>query len=516
MADIILTTLNAKYIHAAFGLRYLYANLKDLKAQSEVLEFTIKDDVEIVAQKLLHNSPKIIGLGVYIWNVTLTKKLVQILKEKSPQTMIVLGGPEVTHETKNQSIVEFCDHVICGEGEDLFYELCQKELQKQNDLPKIIKGELPNLTTLKRPYDLYNADDIKNRVIYVEASRGCPYKCEFCLSSLDESVREFPLDEFLNDMKTLIQKGVKQFKFVDRTFNLKIKTSVKILEFFLQHLDKNLFLHFELVPDRLPEELKALIQKFPKGSLQFEIGIQTFNKQTATLISRRQNLKKLKENFEFLNDKTHVHTHADLIIGLPAENQESFKQGFDHLISLKPDEIQVGILKRLNGTPIVRHQSAFEMVFSKKEPYEIVSCKDISKTQMDALKVFAKIWDLVANRGNFNHTNAFVFKRLTQNKLSYFDFYFELSDFIFKRFQRTYALVLQDLAFEYYRFLKIKFSETDAVLLELFYQDYVLPKNRRVPEFLKEFAANLETDKYKVSSHLLKASNAPKRQKAHF
>ena len=214
-----------------------------------------------------------------------------------------------------------------------------------------------------------------HRVIYIEASRGCPFTCEFCLSSLDVPVRQFPLDPLLAAADKLLERGVRQFKFVDRTFNLNIAASRRILEFFLERQRPGLFVHFEMIPDRLPEALREVIAKFPPGALQFEVGIQTFDEAVSSNISRRQDYGRLADNLRFLREQTGVHVHADLIAGLPGETLESFAAGFDRLVAMGPQEIQVGILKRLRGTPIVRHDQAWEMVYSAHPPYEILRNK---------------------------------------------------------------------------------------------------------------------------------------------
>ena len=254
------------------------------------------------------------------------------------------------------------------------------------------------------PYDLYSDEDIAHRVLYVEASRGCPFTCEFCLSALDIPVRQFPLDEFLTAMGRLLERGAKQFKFVDRTFNLNIRVSRAILDFFLQRYQPGMFLHFELIPDRLPDSLKELIVQFPPGALQFEVGIQTFNDDVSNLISRHQDNDLVEQNLSWLRDHTSVHVHADLIVGLPGESLDSFAAGFDRLVKLAPHEIQVGILKRLRGTPIVRHDAEWQMVYSPHPPYEVLQTKLLDFATIQELRRFAKLWDTIANSGNFVET----------------------------------------------------------------------------------------------------------------
>ena len=238
-------------------------------------------------------------------------------------------------------------------------------------------------------------------MIYVEASRGCPFTCEFCLSALDIPVRQFPLEQFLNAMDSLLQRGVLQFKFVDRTFNLNLRVGRAILQFFFERYRPGLFLHFEMIPDRLPESLKELIVRFPPGALQFEVGIQTFNEEVCELISRHQDNVIVEQNLRWLRESTGVHVHADLIVGLPGETIESFAAGFDRLVGLGPHEIQVGILKRLRGTPIVRHDAEWQMIYSPHPPYEILSNKLMDFSTVQELRRFSKYWDAIANSGNF-------------------------------------------------------------------------------------------------------------------
>lgn len=402
MPDIVLSTLNAKYLHASFGLRCLMANLGELQSRAAILEFDINQRPLEIAESLLEANPRILGLGVYVWNAGPTLELLGILRRLRPDLIVVLGGPEVSYEWDQQPIIGLANHVITGEADLAFASLCRNLLSGTDPRPpKLIAAPVPDVAALASPYELYDARDIEHRVVYVEASRGCPFTCEFCLSSLEIPVRQFPLDDFLAAMQRLHDRGLRRFKFVDRTFNLNLATSRRILEFFLDRLSPELFVHFEMIPDRLPAELRELIARFPAGTLQFEVGIQTFDRQVEARISRRQNHDRLADNFQWLRQHSGVHLHADLIAGLPGETLESFGQGFDRLIGLGPQEIQVGILKRLRGTPIIRHDAEWQMVYNPHPPYEVLSTRTLDFATLARLRRFAKFWDLFGNSGNF-------------------------------------------------------------------------------------------------------------------
>ena len=415
---IILATLNAKYIHAALGLRYLLANMAqhggaDLRARTVLREFTIARVPQEVVDELLTTlgdsvGPKVIGFGVYIWNVTQTCAVVRLLKAQRPDITVVLGGPEVSHELEGQAIVQLADYVITGWGDVSFPRLCRALLHDPRPLMKIIPGEQPPLDAIALPYAEYSDADLAHRLLYVEASRGCPFKCEFCLSSLDKTAWAFDPDAFLLELDALYRRGARNFKFVDRTFNLKIDASVRILQFFLDRLTHDLFVHFEVIPDHLPDRLKAMIAQFPPGVLQFEVGIQSFNVEVQQRISRRQDNDKTEANLRWLVSASHAHLHTDLIFGLPGETLASFAQGFDRLHAIGPHEIQLGILKRLRGTPIARHTAEHGMVYDPEPPYTVLQTHAVDRSEMQHFTRLARYWDLVANSGRFTRTLALL------------------------------------------------------------------------------------------------------------
>lgn len=489
MPDILLTTLNARYHHASFGLRYLLANMGELRERAALREFTVRQQSIDILEAILAENPKIAGFGVYIWNVEQTTRLVDELKRVRPEIIVVLGGPEVSYETEQQEIAQLADYVITGEGDLAFRDLCRKLLDGEHpgELTKtssaeIIHAPLPTLEQLALPYDLYTDEDIAHRVIYVEASRGCPFTCEFCLSALEIPVRQFPLDAFLQAMQTLLDRGVRQFKFVDRTFNLNVRIGTTILEFFLNRYVPGLFLHFEMIPDRFPEALRSLVAQFPQGSLQFEVGIQTFNEEVAERISRRQDNAKVEANLRYLQQETGVHVHADLIVGLPGESVESFASGFDRLVGLGPQEIQVGILKRLRGTPIVRHNDEWQMVYSPRAPYEILENCLIDFAEMSRLRRFARYWDLIANSGNFVQTTPLIW-----GDGSPFEEFARLGDRLYETTSRTHGIPLVKLAELLFRYLTTQRALDEESTARAIWADYCRGGRHDRPRFLRRF-----------------------------
>lgn len=403
-SHIVLSTLNAKYIHASLGLRYLYANLEELTQVATLKEFTINQRPIDIAEQLLSLNPKILGFGVYIWNISQTTEVIGLIKNIQPEITIVIGGPEVSYEYYKTEIFNHCDHLITGQADFAFRDLCKDLIRNDAAPAKVTEATTPLIKSLSYPYQHYNDEDIANRVLYVEASRGCPFKCEFCLSALDKTAKPFELNGFLAQMENLYLRGARQFKFVDRTFNLKVQNCIAILEFFLDRLDNDLFVHFEVIPDKLPAELKTVLKRFPKGTLQFEVGIQSFNLTVQQTISRKQNEVKTLENLQWLRKETQAYIHADLIVGLPGETLASFAAGFNQLVALEPHEIQVGILKRLRGTNIIRHTEDYAMCYAHLPPYQLLQNRDLDFQTMQRLQRFARYWDMIANSSRFHHS----------------------------------------------------------------------------------------------------------------
>jgi len=443
MPSIVLATLNARYAHASLGLRYLAANLGELRGETVIREFVIRTPAAQIAASLLALQPRVIGFGVYIWNVQQTARVIELLKAAAPQLVVVVGGPEVSHEVERQAICRLADHVVTGWGDVTFARLARQLLHGPRVLTRVHIGEQPPLAGIALPYAEYSDDDLRHRHVYVEASRGCPFKCEFCLSALDRTAWPFPLDRFLQQLEALWQRGARRYKFVDRTFNLRVEASAAILDFFLLRIERSPddppFLHFELVPDHLPAALRGRLARFPAGTLQLEIGIQTFNVEVQALISRRQKNEAAESNLRWLRAETHAHLHVDLIAGLPGEDLASLAAGFDRLVALRPHEIQLGTLKRLRGAPIARHAERHALVFSAEAPYEVISTGLIDASTMQRIRRFARYWDLIANSGRFPRTLPILLGRTP------FDRFMALADWLYATTQRTHALPNEEL-----------------------------------------------------------------------
>ncbi len=481
---IVLTTLNSRYTHTSIALRYLYANLKEFQHEAIILEYVINEQMQSVAEQILEYKPKIIGIGVYIWNASDVSELIQIIKKVSPKITIVLGGPEVSHQPFRVNF-DSADYIIQGEGDSAFYNFC-KQLDENNP-PKnrIIPSSMANLEKIELPYKYFSDHDIAHRYIYVEASRGCPFLCEFCLSSIDEKVRAFDIDTLLEEFETLWQRGARNFKFIDRTFNLNIKVANRLLDFFLEK-EPPYFAHFEVVPDHFPTTLKEKISQFPAGSLQLEVGIQTLNPQIAKRINRPLKFDKIKENIKFIDTQTKAHMHLDLIIGLPGEEIESFGKNLNELCSLTNSEIQIGILKKLSGTTLDRHDIEFGNIYNDKPPYDVLQTNQLPFSKIQKMKRFSRFWDLTYNSGNFNRT----IRMLWSDDGDVYKNFYNFSEWIYTQTLSTWKISLDRLSELLFNYLtKEKNFDTTLVAQNLIKD---LSKGRRkVPYFLRDHVSHI-------------------------
>jgi radical SAM superfamily enzyme YgiQ (UPF0313 family) len=495
MATIVLCTINARYIHASLGLRWLSANLGELQADTELLEFTLDDQAADMAEAILRHRPRIVGLGVYIWNALHIQRLLVLLKQLQPRLVVVLGGPEVSHLPLRVDFSQ-ADYLIQGEGEQSFARLCGDILQGRRPELRLLAAPPPELDSLVLPYHLYTDTDIAHRLIYVEASRGCPFTCEFCLSSLDKRVRSFALDKFLAALEELWQRGARTFKFVDRSFNLSERSTLAILDFFLSK-EPPFHAHFEVVPDHFSPATKERLRHFPPATLQLEIGIQTLQPEVAAAIGRNLHLDKIRDNLHFLAEETSAHLHLDLIIGLPGEALTSFAANLNQLMELCQGEIQLGILKKLSGTAINRHDEQHDMLYSTIPPYELLQNNLISFARMQELKRMARYWDLVYNSGNFRSTVPLLWP---DNDV--FHGFFTFSNWLFAQTQATWRIALPRLAELLYRYLVHEKGHAPADIANHLAQDILTVKGRVLPPAIREQVTVMPEQQHDLSRPL--------------
>jgi hypothetical protein len=460
------------------GLRCLKANLKEFENDADILEFSLDISVNEIAENIINQNPDFVGFGCYIWNIEQTLRVCEIIQNIMPKTIISLGGPEVSYEY--DEFLPYCDYIICGEGELAFYNLIKAIDEKTPPKEKILNEKICDLSQIKMPYYLYNEEDIKNRVIYVEATRGCPFTCEFCLSALSKGVREFDLTLFLENMDMLIKKGVKHFKFIDRTFNIKYDRVKKILGFFKTRWKDGMILHFEVFPDKLNDKMLEEIKNFPKGGLHLEAGVQTFYEPSLKAISRVQNEEKTLKNLEFITNKTGAVIHSDLVAGLPYSTIETFAGDFDKIMRSNPQELQLGILKRLRGAPIDRHTTECKMLYSKHPPYEIMQTKYLSYKELQDIKRFARYFDIFYNSGKFSQTMLLLW----ETDASKFSAFMDFTNFIWESYSQTHKISIQRQTKILFDYLTQKMSRKRVA--ESLLKDYINNNRDDRIDYIKE------------------------------
>lgn len=483
---ILLTTANARYSHTSLGLRYLYANMQNLQSRTVLVEHTIKNDAKHIVDCWLSYHPKIIGIGMYIWNVDLLSQAIFLLKKSHPHLYIVVGGPEVSYDVSDE-LFKIVDYIIPLAGDLSFKRLCQDILDNNPPKTKALPKDHIDLKELMLPYEFYTDKDIATRKMYVEASRGCVFKCQFCLSSLDTGIQAFDTRIFLSEIKKLYQRGARLFKFIDRTFNLDIKQAIAILSFFLEEFpEQDYFLHLEVIPDRIPSELKEYILRFKEGVVQFEVGIQTLDEEVSALIGRPENKTRALENLNYLRRNTNIHLHVDLLIGLPGATLDIFREDLNRLVAIGLQEIQIGILKYLKGTSIIKHADTHHMIYDSKPPYEIESTMDVPVEEMSQLKRFAKYWERYYNSGNFIRSMELLFQMSNP-----FCEFFKFSAYAYTHLKKTYGISLDQYSETLYHYLVSEKHLDQEQVRKIILKDMLIKPGRKVPRYLKDYALDI-------------------------
>lgn len=424
LKKVILAALNAKYIHSNLALRYLsrFQN-NNQKHHVETMEFTINQRLDFIAEELFRKQPDVVLFSCYIWNVEMLRQLCPILKKIMPDCVIGFGGPEVSYESEtflreNPSV----DFVMRGEGELVF----TKYLEHLDAGNPATLGEIESLTYRQgdeifstpqmHPMDLallpfpYEDDfsDVQNQIIYYESSRGCPYHCGYCLSSVENGVRFVPLDKVLPDLQKFLDKNVPQVKFIDRTFNCKKSHAMAIWKYLHEHDNGVTNFHFEITADLIDQETIDFLKTVRKGLFQFEIGVQSTNPQTIRAINRNVDFAALSEIVQQIKDGGNIHQHLDLIAGLPYEDYDSFGRSFNDVYALHPEQLQLGFLKVLKGSMLHQKQKEFEIVYHDTAPYEVLTTHELPYADTLRLKYVEEMVETYYNSGRFLNTLAYL------------------------------------------------------------------------------------------------------------
>lgn len=430
---VLLTTLNSKFIHSSLALRYLRAYCSDKPWDLGLREFTINDSVHTVTGEIFKENPYVVAFSCYIWNITKTLKLARRIKQVMEDTLIILGGPEVSYD--DRTLMEqhpFIDYIVRGEGEATFRELMENVLEGRGSLKDIqgITHRTPKGIIQNQPRDLlgdlssipfpYSFDrDMLSKIVYYEASRGCPFRCSYCLSSVTPGVRFFPVQRVKEDLDRLIELGVKQVKFVDRTFNCNADFSREIFSHLMERGGDTNF-HFEISADLLDDGLINLLESAPPGLFQFEVGVQTTNLEVLREIRRSTRQQKLFRNARRISEGKNIHQHLDLIAGLPGEDMASFERSFNDVYSLDPDMLQLGFLKLLKGSGIRKRAKEYGYVFTVEPPYEVLSNNWMDYGDIRRLKLMEEVFEYYYNSHSFDNTLRVAVAHSTAGPFAFF------------------------------------------------------------------------------------------------
>ncbi|MGG5253165.1 B12-binding domain-containing radical SAM protein [Neobacillus sp. SM06] len=500
--NVICSTLNAKYIHTNLAIRYLKAYAAPDFA-IKLKEYTIKDPTLSIVSDLYQQRPDVIGFSCYIWNIEETIKVIKVLKKIDPSIHIILGGPEVTYDTAEwMEKVPEVDFIVIGEGEQTFKQLLSAIESGQNFAevpgiayrengqvlftPQMNKLDLRDLPSPFRfPEDL---PDLGKRVVYIETSRGCPFSCQFCLSSIEVGVRYFDREKIKADIRYLMANGAKTMKFVDRTFNISRSYALEMFQFLIdEHVPGTVF-QFEITADIMrPEVIEFLNNNAPKGLFRFEIGVQSTNDYTNQLVHRKQNFSKLTRTVTMVKEGGKIDQHLDLIAGLPEEDYHSFRHTFNDVFALRPEELQLGFLKMLRGTGLRLRAAEHGYTFMDHSPYEIVGNNVLSFHDIIKIKQVEDVLEKYWNDHRMDHTVEYLVAKAFPSP---FDFFQEFGTFWDKEGWARIGHQLEDLYRRLLLFLKAKSIADFDVIMGLMKYDYL--KNHKYKPRKPWWESNLE------------------------
>lgn len=507
---ILLTTLNSKFVHTNLAIRYLNHFCKDLTS-IQVEEYTINNSIDYILKEIYKKKVDLVAFSTYIWNVDDTLKICENLKKISPHIKILLGGPEVSYDSiETMKKYNFIDYIIYGEGEVTFRQLIEhllgnKDIEDINGLvyknkEDIIQNRprdlIKDLNIIPSPYLNIDKSEYENKIVYYETSRGCPFDCEYCLSSTIKGLRYFDIERVKMELKNLIDASVKQVKFVDRTFNANKKYALEIMKFIMENDNGYTNFHFEVTAHLVDDEMLNFLSTCKEGLFQFEIGVQSTNAETLQEVGRVQDFERLSYVVNKVSSFKNIHQHLDLIAGLPYEDYESFRNSFNTVFNLDIEHLQLGFLKMLKGSGIRNKEKKHGYIYKEYTPYEVLGNKYMSYEEILKIKDIEEILELYYNSDNFNLSMKYIIKNYYENDP--FRLFEDLSMFweengYFKVSQgknQLYDILL--------RFYKLKIKDKFDLFREILKYDYIsLGKTSSIPAFLEK----LELDDFKNRCH---------------
>ena len=479
--NVVLSTLNSKFIHSSLALRYLKAYGEAHGQAYDIVEYTINMPVLHILSDITEHDIDVLGFACYIWNIEMTLHVVDMVKAVRPDIKIVLGGPEVSFTA--DELLERCpniDYIVQGEGEEAFHALVTA-LQLGNDgLDPVILGvrgrrdgsilgsleavEVSDLSSIPFPYTEEDMDDLEHKIIYYESSRGCPFSCQYCLSGNKNTVRFFPQERTLEELQWFIDHGVKQVKFVDRTFNCAPHHHRPLMEF-MKDSDTDMNFHLEMEPELMTEWETNILCETPPGRIQIEVGVQSTHKKTLDAINRYNDWPYIQKSIRPIIQAGRTHVHMDLIVGLPHEDFKRFGQSFNDLFSLQPHALQIGFLKLLKGSG-VRRMREYKYVADPLAPYEVLSTHVLPYDDVRFLKYFEDVFERFYNSERFRTTFGYIGQQLIHGKTDAFTYFCDMTRAWLKEGNHKVNLKDIDQIEFLYRFFLAKGDTTAAELLQ--------------------------------------------------
>ncbi|WAW15178.1 B12-binding domain-containing radical SAM protein [Peptostreptococcus equinus] len=516
---VLLSTLNSKFIHTNLAIRYIREYSRDLEGKEykvDLKEYTINNSIDYIIKDIYKRKIDILAMSTYIWNIEDTIRLCENLKKINPDLIIILGGPEVSYDYIDSINKYKCiDYILYGEGERIYRELIENLLGKI-DISKVRgiayrKGGyavenppmplIENLNDIPSPYENIDVREYENKIVYFESSRGCPFNCQYCLSSAIKGLRYFSTDRIKRDLKNLIDARVSQIKFIDRTFNANREIAKNIMRFLMENDNGITTYHFEVTAHLIDDDMLHFLKNCKPGLFQFEIGVQSTNLQTLKAVGRYDDFKRLTKVVNTISSYRNIHQHLDLIAGLPYEDFDRFSQSFDDVFSLKSQCLQLGFLKMIKGTGIRERSDEFDYVYKDYPPYEILSNKFMTYEQILELKDIEEILEIYYNSRNFSLSIEYLLERYYDSPFKFFremasyfneNGYFDLANAKNKLYE-----ILLDFAKERVFKSKNKLIEND-IFNEVVKFDYIsIGKVTSLPVFLNR----IDVNDYKNKGH---------------